>query len=95
MRAAWTAILGATKYVAAWTRGDRATASKRAYRVATCGQCEYHTKYTVLVTGQKVGFCGSKFVVTGATCGCMVTVDGKPAGKTMIESERCPSGKWE
>ena len=43
------------------------------------------------------GYCGTG-EVAGQSCGCLVTLTvgltTRPAGKTIVNSEACPQGKW-
>lgn len=90
----WHAVKGASKYAAAVAAGDAADAIEAGRRAALCGSCPNRRDYRVPALGVTAAFCGPAFEDHGATCGCLVQVSCRPAGKVCVRSESCPSGKW-
>jgi hypothetical protein len=98
----WTAIRGAERYRAAMAAGDVASETEAQRRAQVCANCPSRTSRQVAALGADAHYCGPAFedrtAETPPTCGCLisVTVGGKaaPAGKAMVNSERCPQGIW-
>lgn len=90
----WTAVRGAARFVAALALGDVADPSRAETRASSCRECPLREDRTVTGTPVSVSFCGRPFVEAPGTCGCLVLFAGRPAGKIMVRSEACPSGRW-
>ena len=103
----WMAFRGAGTYIKAVAKGDIASDSDQAGRADICRLCQHCTPRPVEVGGRTVTsfYCGTPAWYADAwdnekTCGCLVgiSVDREPlqhaAGKAVVESERCPLGKW-
>lgn len=95
-RMAWTGLEGARKYVEAVAAGDVASEAEIERRMQACRAC---TAPTPLPANPRVtlGYCGPAFTdlthegiaIEERSCGCLIM------GKVMVESEKCPRGKWE
>lgn len=104
----WAGFRGAAKYLKAVAKGDIASDSDQAGRADICRGCKHATPRLVFVRGKPVAtfYCGTpawyadEWDNQQGTCGCLVgiSVDGEPlqhaAGKAVVDSERCPLGKW-
>jgi len=98
----WLAVEGGSRYAAAVARGDLATTPVAAARAARCSACPVRTERPMRAGGGSVGYCGEPFTErmesAVRSCGCLVTlsVEGETvaAGKTVVESEKCPNGFW-
>lgn len=81
-------VHGATRFLSAVMRGDRAPDAVVLERRAKCLVCPYRQRMIAPGAVAESDFCGTPFVVTEKTCGCLV------AGKTLVGGESCPQGKW-
>lgn len=96
----WVALRGAARYAEAVATGDVADAPTACHRAAVCGRCGTHDVVGTSQRGTFAGYCG-RVELPGVSCGCLVTLtvlgdspEPRPAGKTLVSSERCPAGKW-
>lgn len=93
----WLALRGASKYVSAVVRGDVACDNDAATRALTCATCPMIDRVKTSKPDVLAGYCGTG-EVEGKSCGCLVTLTvgltTRPAGKSIVDSERCPQGKW-
>lgn len=104
----WVAIKGAETYRRAVAAGDLRPVERAKTCARVCAGCNLRTVREVEVNGTLVvaGYCGKPFEVvkanpkkgTFATCGCLVTMtfggELLPAGKAVVQSERCPNELW-
>lgn len=81
-------VHGATKFLSAVMSGDRSSNEEVAARREVCKMCPYRVRKVAPGAVAESDWCGEPLVVTANTCGCLV------AGKTLVASEKCPSGKW-
>lgn len=93
------AVKGYARYQAAILTGDVADSHLQMDRVRVCGACENFTARPLDGRPEVPHYCGQPFeAVNGGTCGCLVAIthEGRTtaAGKSEVESESCPLGKW-
>lgn len=81
-------VYGASKFLAAAVSGDIADDATVDARRAVCRDCPHATVKVAPGALAESTWCGEPLQVTSHTCGCLC------AGKTLVKSERCPSGKW-
>lgn len=98
----WVAYEGAERWAQAIARGDIADAHVQEARAGICEQCPALVR-TETGSGVTLGWCGGVLAKGvsktgpdggGPTCGCQVTINGKPAGKTIVMSAACTRGEW-
>lgn len=93
----WMALKGASRYIGAVVANDVASDNDATMRAMTCATCPELDRAKTSRDGVSAGYCGTG-EVPGKTCGCLVTItigiSTRAAGKTIVESERCPQGKW-
>lgn len=96
-RFVWLALKGASRYVSAAARGDVACDNDAAARSMHCATCPTADRQSTGRGDVCAIYCG-RGEVPGVSCGCLVAVTvgitTRAAGKTIIESERCPQGHW-
>lgn len=101
----WTGFKGAAVYTRALASGDIApgyTASDRLQRCLSCPHATRGGEHRLAAGISQAIYCGpmllDRLEEADPTCGCLVavTVGGEfiPAGKTLVQSCRCPQGKW-
>lgn len=102
----WVAVKGAEKYRRAVVKGDLAAVDEAERRRNICHTCPSRTIRNICVNGQSVtvSYCGPALEerlgddFENPTCGCIVglTIDNvvHTGGKTIVDSEDCPQGKW-
>jgi hypothetical protein len=81
-------VYGASKFLAAALAGDLADDATIDARRAVCRDCPNRVRKIAPGSVAESDWCGEPLVETGSTCGCLI------AGKTLVGSETCPSGKW-
>ena len=93
----WLALKGASRYVSAVVGGDVCCDNDAALRALTCASCPMLDRAKTSRPDVTAGYCGTG-EVAGQSCGCLVTLTvgltTRPAGKTIVNSEACPQGKW-
>jgi len=94
----WVAFRGAWRYAEAVARGDEADDATQAARIAVCPHCPALDRSATSKAGVVALWCGTRLDESKGTCGCLVglTINGQTqaAGKTRVESEKCPQEKW-
>ena len=86
-------VYGASKFVAAALSGDMADDATVDARRAVCRDCPRRVRTTAPAALWPSDWCGEPLggpdgIPAPGTCGCLI------AGKTLVRSAACPSGKW-
>lgn len=85
---ALNAVKGGLRFSLAIASGDEAHADTVNARRAVCRDCPNYRITAAPGALEPSSWCGEPFVTTTKTCGCLI------AGKTLVASECCPSGRW-